>query len=192
MKKNRFLPLMLLCATLPGTVDCYQPIRYEQFLIHSTAALEAQRKLIEQKLHDLRSRQRSTLGADRDSHLTRRKSRIAEELLLATDITQHTLESRLTSVKRRLTGLAEEKKKLSTLQVADRNAETELLRKAAARETMSDIQDQLQDIDRMDTYFTQMPSGEIDPASLRELRSKWSKQRTELAKKLSREQTSAR
>lgn len=192
MKKNRFLPLILLCATLPGILKSYQPIRYEQFLTHSSAALEAQRKLIEQKLHNLASREKSTLGTDRDSHLTRRKARIADELLLATDITRHTLEARLATIKQRLAGLVEEKKQLSTLQVADRKAETELLRKAAARETISDIQDQLHDIDRMDTFFGQMPSGEIDSASLRELRDRWSKQRTDLKTRLSREQASAR
>lgn len=186
MKRHTFIQVALVIMIAHGASAEYQPIRYERFLAQSASALDAQRKLIEQKLREMKAHREDAINQPQN-RISRKKTPLVQGILSSSEITIQTLEARLTTIKSRLAAVAHDKSKLSTLKIADRTAEAALIRKATARENATDIQEQLSDISRMERLFEKLPAHELDPAALKELRGKWAAQRIALTTKLSRE-----
>lgn len=165
----------------------YQPIRYERFIAQSKAALEAQRKMIEQKLPSLAAHREQAMRP-RSGAVHLRPLPGIQTIIESSGATIDTLQSRLVAIQSRLKALEALKKELPKMNIQTSKEETKLIRKAAAQETIADIQQQLHDIAQTQALVERLPVSQVDQNALIDLRQRWHADRMKLEAQLKREQ----
>lgn len=187
MHKNKALALAFIVITSLNGQE-FQPIRYERFLDQSKAALEARRKLLEQKVSEMQAHKQSAAQKKTTGYFARRSAGI-QKIIGSTAATIETVQAQLEIINKRLLNLADLKKKIPALKIADSKAETALIKKAATLQNVADIEDEIRNIERLQDYFNKLPATEVDQAALRDLRTTWQKQRMDLTLRLTRERS---
>lgn len=165
----------------------YTPLRYERFLAQSKAALQARKKIIEQRLPSLRAHHQKA-SQEKSGYVIPRPVKNFQAVIDASGATINTLEATLKDINTRLAGLEELKKNLPKLTIKDAKAETALLKKMAAQETIADIGEQLNEIGRTQQFVENLPATEVDPKALADLRKRWADDRSKLQTRLKLEQ----
>lgn len=164
----------------------YQPIRYERFIAQSKAALEAQRKMIEQKLPNLIAHREGAMQPKAGS-VRPRTLPGAQTIIESSGATIDTLQSRLSAIQNRIKGLETLKKELPQMNIQNSKEETQLIRKAAAQQTIADITQQLNDIKQTQQLIERLPASQVDLKTVAELRERWRADRMNLETRLQRE-----